>query len=103
MSRETFKLLMAIGVLLNSALYLVGCLIAGLIMGRPVVYDLALAALGVTYLSYTCHFAAGEGDTMHGIALLLVYVSIILGVGTAKKYAAPTAPTVAPVDPEKLG
>ena len=75
----TFKLVMAIGVLLNSALYLTGCVAAGLIVGNPLAWRMGLAAAGATYLSYICHFAS-EGNDWHGAwARVLVYTSILLG------------------------
>ena len=81
MTRETFKLVMAIGVLLNSALYLAACFVAGLVLGKPLVYDLAIAASGVTYLSYIAHFSSEEpGDHLHSIAIYLVFASVALGV-----------------------
>lgn len=42
----------SIGVLLNSALYLTGCFVAGLWTGNSVAWRLALAGAGVTYVCY---------------------------------------------------
>jgi hypothetical protein len=81
MSRETFKLVMAIGVLLNSALYLGGCMIAGLVIRNGAAWKLALAALGITYLSYVCHFSSTSlGDALHSWGIRLVFLSVALGV-----------------------
>lgn len=41
-----------VGILLNSALYLGSCVVAGLVSGYPVAWRLAVAAMGVTYLGY---------------------------------------------------
>ena len=82
MTLATFKVVMAIGVLINSALYLVGCFVLGIYLRRPLVYDLAIAASGVTYLSFTVHFVSDQaGDTKQAVAVLLVYLSIVLGAG----------------------
>jgi hypothetical protein len=42
----------AAGVVINSALYLMGCFIAGLMQHSPAAWRTALAAMGVTYLCY---------------------------------------------------
>ena len=41
------------GIQVNSALYLTMAFVAGLVSGHPLAWKLALAAIGVTYLSYT--------------------------------------------------
>lgn len=40
------------GIQINSALYLAGAFVAGLVVDNPLAWKLALAAIGVTYLSY---------------------------------------------------
>ena len=79
MDRATFKLVMAIGVLLNSALYLGGCLIAGLATQNGIAWRFALAALGITYFSYVCHFAASEWNELGRLAIIFVWLSVLLG------------------------
>jgi hypothetical protein len=85
MDRATFKLVMAIGVLLNSALYLSGCFIAGLATANAAAWVLALASCGVTYLSYICQLAGDAGSedrllaTLGRWAPVLVWTSICLG------------------------
>lgn len=82
MDRATFKTVVAVGVLLNSALYLSACLALGVIAQRPMVWRLALAAIGVTYLSYLLHSVADHDaqDAFARLARLMVYLSIALGV-----------------------
>jgi hypothetical protein len=85
MNRDTFKLIMAIGVLLNSALYLFGVLFLAIILCDPAAAKLAIAAIGVTYLSYVAQFVADEhaeapARAAWHLAPLLVWTSIILGV-----------------------
>ena len=80
MTRETYKLVVAIGVLINGPLYLAGCFIAGLLLGNAVAWCLALAGAGVTYLSYVAHFVASAGEWWETAAGLLVYLSIALGI-----------------------
>ena len=81
MDRATFKLVMAIGVLLNSALYLTGVLVAGLAEHNWPALRLTLAACGITYLSYICHFVANHDDNDNWAkrARLLVLLSIAFG------------------------
>lgn len=80
MDRATFKLVMAIGVLLNSALYLGAIVLVGLITSQLAAVYLAIAAFGVSYLSYCFNFAADEADLFAGIARNLVGLSVFLGV-----------------------
>ena len=80
MSRETFKLIIAIGVLLYGALYLVGCLVAGLCLGNRWAVILALSAMGVSYFSYVLHFVSTQtGDHWQAWAGVVVWLSIVFG------------------------
>lgn len=79
MNRETFKSLMAVGVLLNSALYLNGVFVAGLVESNPWAWRGALAGFGVTYLSYLLHFAGGTAEWPSAAARGLVWLSIAIG------------------------
>ena len=58
MTRETYKLVVAIGVLINGPLYLAGCFIAGLLLGNAVAWRLALAGAGVFAWIGVAAFAA---------------------------------------------
>ncbi|HXI78302.1 MAG TPA: hypothetical protein VNH21_14260 [Steroidobacteraceae bacterium] len=78
MDLKTFKSFMAIGALLNSALYLSGCLIAGLVVGNGFAWRLALAAMGMTYVSYLAQFVLTAPEPSN-LASGLVWFSIILG------------------------
>lgn len=63
----------AFGAMLNSALYLEACFMAGLFLGNPVAWRLAIAAMGVTYLSYCAAFIE------HRSRYYLLPASIVLG------------------------
>lgn len=84
MDRETFKLVMAIGVLLNSALYLTGVVVAGLVTHSAFSWRFGIIAAGLTYLSYVCHFGSNPDDrwglACEGLAAPLVWASIAAGV-----------------------
>lgn len=64
-----------IGVLLNSALYLAGVFVAGLVMGNPYAWKFSLCSAGITYLSYL----AGLNAIPRWIVMLLVCSSIAAG------------------------
>ncbi|HEX4043254.1 MAG TPA: hypothetical protein VHY10_16270 [Xanthobacteraceae bacterium] len=80
MDRATFKLFMAIGVLLYGALYLCAVVLLGLIMSVWPASLLATAAMGVSYLSYIAH-SWPDSYRAEAIAPLLVWLSILLGTG----------------------
>lgn len=65
-----------IGVLLNSALYLTGCFVAGLVLQNAFAWRLALAAAGLAYLGYVAQTLGRWGYT----APVFVVVSMVLGV-----------------------
>ena len=80
MDLDTFRMFAAIGLLLNSALYLVGCLVLGVILGDLAVCKLAVAALGITYLSYfSIGREPGRVDWPHTAARVFTYFSIAFG------------------------
>jgi hypothetical protein len=69
-----FQRLMGLGVLLNSALYLSACFVAGLVLHNPVAWRLAIAAMGVTYLSYSLQLLG------HWSSRYVTFASIALGL-----------------------
>jgi hypothetical protein len=50
---EPGKMLLIAGALLNSALYLTGCFVAGLVVGNPIAWKLSLVAAGLVFLAYS--------------------------------------------------
>lgn len=64
-----------LGVLINSALYLTGCFVAGVFFMQPVAWKFALITAAVAYLAYT----AQETPEMPKIASGLVLLSIVTG------------------------
>jgi hypothetical protein len=63
------------GLQLNSALYLVSAFGAGIILERPAAWRLALAAMGITYLSYLVQY-----NWPGRLCAPVTWASIILGV-----------------------
>lgn len=66
-----------IGVLLNSALYLTGCFVAGLVTANAMAWRLALASAGVTYV---CYLIQPLGLPRPAV-ICVVAISIVLGLG----------------------
>jgi len=62
-----------VGLLINSALYLSGCFIAGLVTGNPWAWKMSLATMGVTYLCYWF-----QADT--ALPPLVVKFTVILSI-----------------------
>ena len=73
---------MAIGVLLNSALYLIGCFVIGLVLQRIVVCELAVATAGLAYLGYYAQLRHSfqPQPLIMTAALTFVAISMVLGV-----------------------
>lgn len=71
--------LMAIGGIVNSALYIAGVFLAGLATGNDVVWKAAIATAGLTYLSYLANMALLAGLIPEWIARASVIVSVALG------------------------
>lgn len=68
---------MVVGAIVNSAIYLVAVFYAGLTYGHPYAWKFAIAAMGVTYLSYLVQIPGREAAPT--IAAILVVASILLG------------------------
>lgn len=73
MNDRDFRLIASFGLIANSALYLSAVIACGLIVHNPWAWRLGVAAVGVTYLSYTAHLIAAR------FAFSLVILSIALG------------------------
>lgn len=72
-----------VGAMLNSALYLVAVFAAGQVHGNVWAWKSAIAAMGVTYLSYLaqCAWQADQGNVvLHKVSNAFVWLSIALGV-----------------------
>ena len=84
MTRETYKLMMAIGVLLNSALYLLTVFVMGVVLDQVWAWKLAIAAIGCTYLLYVCQFTGNVSSdwrlerVMGSLAPWLFWLSLAL-------------------------
>ena len=68
-------LLIAVGVLLNSSLYLTGVFIAGLYTGNSLAWKMALVSFGVAYASYLAQFLVPEKNSLIGFLILLSILS----------------------------
>jgi hypothetical protein len=62
-------------ILLNSALYLTGCFVAGMVLGVPLAWKAALVTVGISYLCYMAQDMGAEGS-----AKALMLASIGAGV-----------------------
>lgn len=70
-----------VGALLNSAIYLACVFFAGIVVGDPLAWKLALAAMGVTYLSHILQLPAPSGRHLPmSIMFLAVIASVVLGI-----------------------
>lgn len=70
-----------IAIILNSALYLVGVFIAGLVTNHPEAWRLALTALGVCYISPSVQIAFPKAMALNiGIVSLSIVLAVCAGV-----------------------
>lgn len=87
--------ILARGVQINSALYLAGCFVAGLVTGNGWAWRFALAAAGVTYLSYLAQWedarreATSFATSLWTISRGLVLLSIALGAAAGLRLLVP--------------
>lgn len=76
---------MIVGALLNSALYLSAVFIAGMLTANGLAWKLAVAAMGVTYLSFLLQMSsdavAGQAGKLEaGVTLFSILLGIAAGV-----------------------
>jgi hypothetical protein len=71
--------LLIVGAMVNSALYLAGLLIAGFVAGNDWAWKGAIAAAGITYLSYLGNIAFINGHIPEWAARLVTAASIFAG------------------------
>ena len=64
---------------LNSALYLTGCFIAGIITNDHIAWKLALAATGITFIAYATALN-GHDRTAGGASLASIALGVAAGV-----------------------
>lgn len=70
-----------VAIILNSALYLVGVFIAGLVTNHPEAWRLALTALGVCYISPSVQIALPKAMVLNiGIVALSIVLAVCAGV-----------------------
>jgi hypothetical protein len=65
------------GVLVNSAIYLVGCFMAGMVLHNGVAWRLALASMGLSYCSYVVQLI--EPVPMRAV-LFVTGASFVIGI-----------------------
>jgi hypothetical protein len=70
--------LLVIGAYINSALYCAGVFVAGILLSHPLAWQLALATVGVTFLSYFAQLAAQYLQPWVLVAFVLI--TILLGI-----------------------
>ena len=68
--------LLVIGIYINSALYLAGVFVAGIITNNPTAWKLSLATAGFCYLTYTAQVMGAQ----RAACLALFATSVVLGV-----------------------
>lgn len=70
-----------IAILINSALYLTGVFVAGLMLGNGWAWKLALLTAGLCYLSYMVQLIAlhADGKAMVPLSLMLIIATIVVG------------------------
>jgi len=69
------KTLAAIGLFVSSAAYLGGCVAAGLVVGNPLAWKLALLGAGLSYFTYASQLVPSNPPTQH----ILMWLSIVTG------------------------
>lgn len=74
--------LVGVGVIVNSALYLLCVFVSGMLQGNPWAWKGAIAAFGLTYLTYFAQsllYPARAGtEWIYGMAMVLNVAAIIL-------------------------
>jgi hypothetical protein len=71
------------GALLNSALFLMGVFVAGLVTAHPLAWKLALAAMAVTFLSHLVQLGEMNIQVLRLAAIALIVLSWLLAVAGA--------------------
>lgn len=74
------------GLLINSALYIAGCFVAGIVFGVSLAWKLAIVTAAIIYVSYFVQtvgsfdgYQASTKNALKGIAVLLTLASIVSG------------------------
>jgi ABC-type proline/glycine betaine transport system permease subunit len=71
------------GAMLNSALYLIAVFVAGIVTGHDGAWQLAIFALGLTYVSYTVSLwipAFPESFLVRALHVVSALLSIVIGL-----------------------
>lgn len=71
---------LAAGALINSALYLVSVAAVGVALGQTLAPILAIAAMGVTFLSYSWRLQFGATRWTDGVSLASQAIGVLAGV-----------------------
>lgn len=72
--------LLFIALILNSALYITGVFVAGLVTGHPFAWQLAIVTAALCYFSpFVQLLLVGKPKSQHWPGLVLVIVSILVG------------------------
>lgn len=69
---------LAIGCYINSALYLAGCFIAGIVYGHPYAWKLAVVTYGICFLGYLSQVSEFRAY----VSFFLVVTSILTGIAS---------------------
>lgn len=72
--------LLVIGLYINSALYLTGTFVAGIVTQHPWAWRASLASAGVSYIAYALQLPSPGKPETPGLNLLAVLLSVALGL-----------------------
>ncbi len=72
--------MLAVGAIVNSALYLCGVLAVALIFDQKIAMLLAIVAMGLTFLSYSGQFRYGWRGFSKAVSALSIIAGILAGV-----------------------
>jgi len=73
------QVVMAVGAIINSALYLSFTAIAGLMLGYFIPMVLSIAAMGITFLGYAWYMQFGANRFTSGVMLASQIIGVLAG------------------------
>jgi hypothetical protein len=65
---------------LNSALFLTGAYVAGMVTGNPLAWKMALASCGLAFIGYVAQYLSGVRQAYWYVAGIATAASIVAGV-----------------------
>lgn len=71
---------LALGIYINSALFIIGVFVAGLVLNVPLAWKGAILTAGISYLAYVAQVTMASYFT---VSVLLVVASVVSGILSA--------------------